>query len=159
MKGNFMHKAIFFLLLTLTSAQAGLSRLDALAMLESGNNDWAVGGAGEVSRYQIRPNVWRIYTPLSSYQYQRLAGWVADQYLAFLERNFQKQAGRPPTDFDLYVVWNAGLSYYSRAGFSPRRVRPEIRNRAQRFVNLRQMAAATGSNTPTPVLYGKATTR
>ena len=124
----------------MVSAQAGLSKLGAISMIESGNNDFAVGGAGEVSRYQIKPRVWRSFTDLRGYQNQDLARWVASQYLSFLETAFEKRTGRAPTDFDLYVLWNAGLNYYNRIGFSTRRVGPVIRERAQRFVNLRQMS-------------------
>ena len=134
-----MHKVIFTLLLSLMTAHAGLSKLDAISMIESGNNDFAIGGAGEVSRYQIKPRVWRLYSDLNAYENQKISGWVARQYLSSLEEAFQKRAGRAPDDFDLYVLWNAGLSYYKRIGFSTRRVRPVIRERAQRFVNLRQM--------------------
>lgn len=35
--------------------------LAALSSVESSNNDLAVGAAGEVSRYQISPLVWRAY--------------------------------------------------------------------------------------------------
>ena len=135
-----MHKIIFLLLLSLGSAQAGLSKLGAISMIESGNDDFAVGSAGEVSRYQIKPRVWRSYTDLRGYHDRELSRWVAAQYLSSLENAFQKRAGRAPSDFDLYVLWNAGLNYYDRIGFSTRRVRPVIRERAQRFVNLRQMS-------------------
>ena len=138
-KGEFMRKATLVLMLSMVSAQAGLSKLDALSMIESGDNDLAVGGAGEVSRYQITPKVWRCYTDLRAYQDQHLSGWVAGQHLSSLESAFEKQSGRPATDFDIYVLWNAGLSYYKASSFSAGRVRPAIRERAERFVNLRQM--------------------
>lgn len=135
-----MYRALVLLILSLASAQAGLSRLDALGMIESGNNDFAVGRAGEVSRYQIKPRVWHHYTELTSYEDRELAAWVAGRYLASLEEAFEKFAGRTPSDFDLYVLWNAGLSYYKGVGFSFGRVSPAIRDRAQRFVNLRLKA-------------------
>ena len=138
-KGTLMHKAIFILLVSTMSALAGLSKLDAISMIESGNNDSAIGGAGEVSRYQIKPQVWRSFTNLNAYQNQKVSCWVAAQYLSVLESNFEKRAGRLPTDFDLYVLWNAGYKYYARIGFAARRVHPVIRERAERFVNLRQM--------------------
>src|SRR2546426_8121216 len=40
---------------------------EALGMIESGNNDRAVGRAGEISRYQIKKNVWRKYSSSSRY--------------------------------------------------------------------------------------------
>lgn len=141
-----MHKATLFLLLSVMSVQAGLSRLDAISMIESGNNDRAIGGAGEVSRYQIKPKIWRTFTQVEAYQNQKIACWVAAQHLSSLEGAFQKRAGRAPSDFDLYVLWNAGYSYYQRIGFSARRVHPIIRERAERYVNLRQKADGVESN-------------
>ena len=60
-----------------------------------------------------------------------------ERYLAFLETRFHRRAGRAADEFDLYVLWNGGSAYYERIGFAPARVRPAIRERARRFVNLR----------------------
>ena len=49
---------ILFFLLILSSNALAMDRWTALAMLESGGNDHAVGRAGEVSRYQISPELW-----------------------------------------------------------------------------------------------------
>ena len=127
------------LVLGVLSADARLSKLEAISMIESGNNDRAIGGAGEVSRYQIMPRVWRRYSASTEYANSDLSTRVAEQHLAYLESTFQSQTGRQPTDFDRYVLWNAGPVYYARIGFSAGRVHPIIRERAGRFVNLRQM--------------------
>ena len=127
------------LVLGMLSAEAGLSKLEAISMIESGNNDRAVGEAGEVSRYQIKPQVWKRYTNSTAYANADLSTWVADQHMAYLEAIFQSRTGRQPTDFDRYVLWNAGPTYYARVGFSAERVHPVIRDRASRFVNLREM--------------------
>jgi hypothetical protein len=119
--------------------RAGLPVLEALSMIESGNNDRAVGRAGEVSRYQILPKVWRQYTQSRAYRDSTLAALVAEQHLQFLESRFRVHTGEKPSDFDQYVMWNAGVTYYKRAGFNPRRVHPIIRERANRFVNLRNL--------------------
>jgi len=120
-------------------AQAGLSRLEALSMLETGDRDSAVGGVGEVSRYQMLPSVWKQYSSSQAYQDPAVSQQVAGQHLAFLESNFRKQAGREPSEFDIYILWNAGLGYYAKRDFSPARVSPVIRERAERYVNLRQI--------------------
>ena len=120
-------------------AQAGLSRLEALSMLETGDRDSAVGGVGEVSRYQMLPSVWKKYSSSQAYHDPAVARQVAGQHLEFLESNFRKQAGREPSEFDVYVLWNAGLNYYAKRDFSPARVSPVIRERAERYVNLRQI--------------------
>jgi hypothetical protein len=120
-------------------AHAGLSRLEALSMLETGDRDSAVGGVGEVSRYQMRPSVWKQYSSSRAYHDPVVSRQVAGQHLDFLESNFRKLAGREPSEFDVYVLWNAGLGYYAKRDFSPARVSPVVRERAERYVNLRQI--------------------
>lgn len=112
--------------------------MEAISLIESGGNDSAVGGAGEVSRYQILPRVWKTYSRSRDYQNRYLASDIARRHLDTLQRSFERAAGRKPGDFDLYVLWNAGMDYYRRHGFSPRRVHNVIRERADRFVNLKQ---------------------
>lgn len=140
-----MHKALLLLALTIASAQAGLSELEAISMIESGNDDRAIGGAGEVSRYQIMPRVWRSYTSSRAYQNAEISTRIAQKHLEYLEGVFKSRTGREPTDFDRYVLWNAGPTYYNRIGFARRRVHPVIRERATRFVNLREMQEAASS--------------
>jgi len=130
-------KAIGFLFGFALTAQAGLSPLEAISMLETGNNDSARGRAGEVSRYQLLPGVWRCYTSSVAYEDPDVSGRVARQHLNYLESWFQSQTGRPATDFELYVLWNAGPTYFARKAFRAAAVHPLIRERAQRFVNLR----------------------
>lgn len=113
-----MLKTLFLLALSSLSAQAGFTKLEAISMIESGNNDRAVGRAGEVSRYQIKPQVWRQYSKSRVYADAQLAGWVAAQHLQDLESGFRAKTGREATDFDRYVLWNGGLSYYARLHFS-----------------------------------------
>jgi hypothetical protein len=63
---------------------------------------------------------------------------VAGQHLAELAGIFRKCTRREPTDFDLYVLWNAGPTYYNRIRFARSRVHPVIRERASRYANLCQ---------------------
>jgi len=108
----------------------------ALGMIETGNRDEKIGRAGEVSRYQIMPSVWKHYSGSDRYLDPGVSLEVACQHWAALRAFFQKQARREPTDFDLYVLWNTRLSYYGGKGFDPKRLSPGIRDRARRFVNL-----------------------
>jgi hypothetical protein len=133
-----MLKTLIILALSGMSTQAGLTKLEAISMIETGNDDRAVGRAGEISRYQIKPRLWHQYTDSSAYRDPRVASWVAAQHLQDLETAFRAKTGREPTDFDRYVLWNGGLTYYARLHFSPHAVKPVIRERAQRYVNLRQ---------------------
>lgn len=108
----------------------------ALGMVESGDDDTAVGAVGEVSRYQIKPWIWKQYSQSEDYQNREIATWVATQHLTELRNDFKKRANREPDDFDLYVLWNAGPTYYGRIKFSQARVHSVIRERARRYANL-----------------------
>lgn len=110
----------------------------ALGMIETGNDDNEIGGAGEVSRYQIMPSVWKHYSESSHYQNPAVSLAVARSHWTSLYNRFKQQAHREPTDFDMYVLWNTRYGYYARKGFNPNRLNAIVRDRAQRFVNLVQ---------------------
>lgn len=112
------------------------NRLFALGMIESGNDDRGVGPAGEVSRYQIHPAVWRAYSPSRDYHEPEISLYVARQHWTYLTNYFRRKAGREPTDFDMYVLWNTRFGYYAGRSFDPRRLHSVVRDRARRFVNL-----------------------
>lgn len=137
------------LALSVASAQAGLSKLEAISMIETADRDVVVGRAGERSRYQIMPGVWKHYTSSRDYSNPQVARAVAERHLSVLEETYRKATGREASDFDLYVMWNAGPTYYAKVGFNPRRVSAVVRERAQRYVNLREMKQELG---PKPIL-------
>ena len=115
-------------------------RREALGMIETGNHDDEIGGAGEVSRYQIMPSVWKQYSQSHQYRNPEVSLAVAQQHWTRLYAGFQKQTHRDPTDFDMYVLWNTRYGYYAAKGFDPARLNAIVRDRAQRFVNLVQYA-------------------
>jgi len=155
-----MRKTTIVLTLLSAASASGMSQLDALSMIESADNDSAVGQAGEVSRFQIKPHIWRRYSPNPGYKNGALARVVARQLMNDLEADFKRQTGRAPTDFDRYVLWNAGPTYYSRIGYSKSRVDPIVRERALRFANLCQITPKPSPSTlaPAPVLAARPTT-
>lgn len=108
----------------------------ALGMIETGNRDGEVGQAGEVSRYQIMPSVWKHYSDSEGYRDPEVSLAVAQQHWSALCSAFKQQAHREPDDFDMYVLWNTRYGYYASKGFHPARLQPVVRDRAQRFVNL-----------------------
>jgi hypothetical protein len=110
--------------------------LFALGMIETGNNDSEIGAAGEVSRYQIHPIVWKAYSRRGDYWNTSVAVEVAQRHWTWLTAYFVEKAGRQPTDFDMYVLWNTKFGYYAGKGFNPNRLAAKVRDRAQRFVNL-----------------------
>jgi hypothetical protein len=117
-------------------------------MIETGDNDAAIGRFGEVSRYQIKPRIWQCYSQSKAYRDASVSAAVAGRHLASLEQTFRARTGREPGDFDLYVLWNAGPTYYARVNFSAKRVHHIIRERAQRYANLRKMPRLTQPSTP-----------
>jgi hypothetical protein len=101
-----------------------MNRWSALSMIESGNDDQAVGSLGEVSRYQIRPYLWPGGSPLNA----NLALGVAQKIMQSRVAKFEKTHDRKPTDFEFYVLWNAPQEVNH-----PRRA---VAKRAERFANL-----------------------
>jgi hypothetical protein len=111
-------------------------RLFALGMIESGNDDRGVGSAGEVSRYQIHPVVWKAYSNSKDYHHHEVSLHVAREHWNYLTNYFRERTGREATDLDMYVLWNTRFGYYASKRFEPRQLHRTVRNRAQRFVNL-----------------------
>jgi hypothetical protein len=111
-------------------------RLLALGMIETGCNDREIGGAGEISRYQLSPAVWKFYTTSQDYEDPEVSLQVAWQHWSHLANYFKQKTGREPDDFDMYVLWNTRFGYYAHKGFSRHEISPVVQDRAQRFVNL-----------------------
>lgn len=111
-------------------------RLFALGMIETGNNDFLIGSAGEVSRYQLMPVVWKSYSKSYDYVNPQIALQVARSHWVYLANYFKDKTGRNPNDFDMYVLWNTRYGYYAHKGFSKNLLSPVVKDRAQRFVNL-----------------------
>jgi hypothetical protein len=111
-------------------------RLFALGMIETGNDDRMIGSAGEVSRYQLAPPVWKSYSKSMDYRNPDMAVQVARMHWNFLASYYKEKTGRAPTDYDMYVLWNTRYGYYARHGFSRRAIALVVQDRASRFVNL-----------------------
>ena len=103
---------------------SGMTRWEALSMLETGNNDYAIGRCGEISRYQIRAQLW----PGGDPQNARAALTVAQRIMRARLGQFEQTHGRLPTDFEFYVLWNAPAEVDHPV--------PCVVERSRRFVNL-----------------------
>jgi hypothetical protein len=103
-----------------------MDRWQALSMIESGNDDHAVGSVGEISRYQIRPELWPGGNPHNPQQALKAAQTTMNPRL----ERFQRMHKRQPTDFEFYVLWNAPWVVDHPSA--------TIKERAQRFANLVQ---------------------
>ncbi len=104
-------------------------RWSALSQLESGDNDHAVGAAGEISRYQIKRDVWRRYASADAdWKNSDQALIVARQAMQERCATFERKVHRPPTDSEFYILWNAPAQV-----LRPCKV---VLERAERFCNL-----------------------
>lgn len=115
---------------------------DSLAMFESGATgpeasaaDRVRGGAGEISRFQILPEVWRAYTKSKDYTNPEVAWTVAQRILGDRVSDFQKATGRLPKPVELYLLWNKP-GHFAAKGYSVKRVASHYRLKAQRYENL-----------------------
>lgn len=108
----------------------GMDRLSALSMLETGNDDHAVGSAGEISRFQVKKAEWRTVTNSANYSDYETARKVMTQLMDKRLHAFEEHFGRKPTDFEFYALWNAPAQaltgHFSRT----------VTERCQRFANL-----------------------
>ena len=106
-----------------------MDRWSALSQIESGDNDKAIGRMGEVSRYQILPDVWSAFADESAdWENARDALSVAKAAMKKRCMDFEKSFHRKPTDFEFYVLWNAPAQI-DRPGSA-------VSERAKRFCNL-----------------------
>jgi len=126
----------------------GLSSCEAmplrqsLAMFESGATTWQRsaadslrGGSGEISRFQIMPEVWRRYTRSRDYENPEVAWSVTQRILADRTAEFRAATGREPNGLELYLLWNKP-GHFAESGYQASRVKTGYRQRAQRFENL-----------------------
>ena len=89
------------------SALVTIYHLAALAAVESGFNDRAVGASGEVSRYQVRPLEWRsIARESKDYANEWSARIVAFGLLSERAAAFRRREHRAPTDAEMYLLWH-----------------------------------------------------
>lgn len=115
--------------LLLEAHAPAMERWAALAELESNNNDNALGSAGEISRYQMKPDIWQHYAATNAnWRNASDALAVAKHIMQDRVAEFQRSFGRPPTDYEFYILWNApGQIRHPGKG---------VRERAERFCNL-----------------------
>ena len=108
---------------------AAMDRWAALSQIESGDRDAARGTAGEISRYQIKPRLWRRYaSPAAEWTKREDALAVAQAVMKQRCADFERMAQRSPTDFEFYILWNAPAQI--------RKPGKAVRERAERFCNL-----------------------
>ncbi len=146
---NARESVILFAMLTAAVSATAMSVEEALGQLESGANqpeqcaaDFARGPAGELSRYQLLPTVWRAYggeDPTNPTQ----AWAVASHVLRDRSAAFELAMRRPPTPCELYALWTAP-GQFAKRGYDWKRLSVAVRNRSQRFANLLEVRIPGG---------------
>ena len=139
-------------MLTFGMDLCGDDRLAALSMIETGNDDHMVGRAGEISRYQIIKSEWHSVTNCTNYTDRETARAVTLRLMDKKVQNFQSSFKRPPTDFEIYGLWNAPSQVMQG------RVSRRVAERCQRFVNLCElfqprMQTANVNKRPTALIF------
>lgn len=125
-----MKKAIALVLMLLPVCGFGMDRFAALSMLETGDNDQAVGSAGEISRFQVLKAEWQSVTNSANYCDCETARAVMVKIMNKRVTAFQVQFRRSPTDFEFYALWNAPSQAMEG------RITPRVAARCERFANL-----------------------
>ena len=110
--------------LTVSVSASAMDRWAALSMLESGDNDRAIGSHGEISRFQIRPSLWRSGDPQDALAALTTAQKIMQARLHHFKVTHQREA----MDFEFYVLWNAPWQVNHPSAV--------VSERARRFVNL-----------------------
>ena len=125
--------AVFLGMLATATSIPAMDRWEALSMFESGNNDHAIGRLGEISRFQIRRELW----PGGNPHDVRVALSAARNIMEVRLGKFRASHKREVTDFEFYVLWNAP--------WQVNRPSAVVSERARRFENLVQAASSLAS--------------
>ena len=128
--GRMKAKFASLIILLLPLCGFGMDRLSALSMLETGNDDQAVGSAGEISRFQVKKAEWRSVTNSANYCDSETAKKVMIQLMDKRIHAFQEHFGRQPTDFEFYALWNAPSQALNG------HISSKVAARCERFANL-----------------------
>jgi hypothetical protein len=123
-------KATALVLLLLPVCAFGMERFAALSMLETGDDDRAVGSAGEISRYQVRKVEWHRVIKSANYGDPETARRVTVKIMNKRVSTFESHFGRQPTDYEFYALWNAPSQVIQG------RISSTVAARCRRFANL-----------------------
>ena len=94
---------LIFAFLGLTASASAMDRWAALLMIESGDDNSAIGPGGEISCFQIQRDLW----PGGDPQDRQLALVVAQEVMRPRLSKFQQSHKRDATALEFYVLWNA----------------------------------------------------
>ena len=118
---------------------SAMDRIDALSLIESRNNDHAIGPQQEVSRYQILPVFWAQTLGRDTEAKPTdpaAAKAVVDRIMQKRCRAFEARYHRAPTDFEYYILWHRPACLIGRPVL--RQLTSAELDRGRRFVSLCQ---------------------
>jgi hypothetical protein len=124
---------ILILFIGTSLCHAQYDRFNCLSMIETGHNDKARGLDGEVSRYQIKPEVWHEYAgnlPLSAAQDPFKAWNVVQRVMKDRVNYFIKTNRRQPNEREWALLWHRPFRKHFTAA---------DHDYAMRFNNLRSL--------------------
>lgn len=92
--------------------------LQSISNVESNNQYWRIGGAGEKTKYQFTPNTWYEYSSIPFWeinqeQYKRLSEQVAILHLNRIKKYLNKK-GYSYSLYNIGWIWNAGFGSFNR---------------------------------------------
>jgi hypothetical protein len=119
-----------FLLGFNSAAASDATLLEAIAMVESGQNRKAIGKAGERGMYQVGRDAWKdaeerlkaeghYRFPWSKWRSATAQDMVAASHLRWIKANFVRVGKPDPTPEQIAVVWNLGWSASVSRRFAP----------------------------------------
>lgn len=113
---NSMKQILALLLIGTAKLNAGddLRFLDAIAQVETGRNDQAVGACGARGRYQISRVTWEQHAPKMNHkeaQFYTKSTVVALKHLAWLRKVAMQRNGEEPTYYKLAWWWKCGVNH------------------------------------------------
>lgn len=138
-----MKSAALIALLFSGVAEQANPLLEALAQIETGANtpkqcraDRKIGRHGEVSRYQIKPVVWKTISKSRNYSNPKISKKVAEEEMRNRIALFQGLFYREPTLKEIYCLWNAPRYILKWDCDKNPTIPAVVKERCQRFENL-----------------------
>jgi len=112
--------------------------LEALAQIESGGRNWAVGADGEIGMYQLTMAAWSDHSScsFSHAKNPELAGIVALKIRWSNQSRFRQRKGRPPSLAEEYAMYNCGFAGFLRYRLDVSKMPPSLKDRCERFARL-----------------------
>jgi len=80
--------------------------LSSLSMIESSDDDYAVGASGELSRFQIKSDLWQERAAGRNPRDPEISSRVASEILQARINQFIKTNDRQPSMAETYRLWN-----------------------------------------------------